>query len=62
MAFISGELGNKCHLLRGTGEQMPPFEGNREHKNVFFSIFKNMSTSQFISGEQGISTNLTLEK
>ena len=36
----------------GTGEQMPPFEGNkgiignREHNNVFSSsIFKNMGTS-----------------
>ena len=58
MAFISGELGNKCHLLRGTKALL----GNREHKNVFSSsIFKNMGTSQFISGEQGISTSITLE-
>ena len=56
MAFISGELGNKCHLLRGTKALL----GNREHKNVFFSsIFKNMGTSQFILGEQGISTSIT---
>ena len=55
MAFISGELGNKCHLLRGTKALL----GNREH--IFFSssIFKNMGTSQFISGEQRISTSIT---
>ena len=55
MAIDSGELGNKCHFLRGTKALF----GNREHKNVFSSIFKNMGTSQFISGEQGISTSIT---
>ena len=56
MAIISGELVNKCHFLRGTKALL----GNREHKNVFSSsIFKNMGTSQFTSGEQGISTSIT---
>ena len=43
MAFSSGELGNKCHLLRGKKALL----GDRELKNVFFSssIFKNMGTS-----------------
>ena len=56
MAIISGELGNKCHLLsvrKGT-------IGEQGTLNVFSSsIFKNMCTSQFISGEQGISTSIT---
>ena len=34
MAFISGELGNKCYLLRGTKALL----GNREHK-MFFLLF-----------------------
>ena len=56
MAFISRELGKKCHLLRRTKALL----GNRKHKNVFSSsIFRNMGTSQFISGEQGISTIIT---
>ena len=47
---------------------MPPFEGNRgtktllgnkEHKKMFISIFKNMCTTNSYSEEQGISTNLT---
>ena len=29
-AFISGEQGNKGQILRGTGEQRPNFEGNRD--------------------------------
>ena len=28
---ISGEQENKCQILRGTWEQWPNFEGNREH-------------------------------
>ena len=58
MAFISGELGNKCHLLRGTGEQRH-YWGTGNIKLLVFFMFKNMGTSQFISGEQRISTNLT---
>ena len=68
---FTGVLGNreKGIYFWGTREQTSPFEGNRrtktllgnrEHKNGVFML-KNMGTSQFISGEQGISTNLTQE-
>ena len=46
MAFISGELKNKCHLLRGTGEQRH-YWGTGNIK-MFISIFKNIGTSQVL--------------
>ena len=57
-----GEQGKQGIYFRGTGEQRPNFEGNREtktilgnreHKKTNFRILGNRGTSQFISGEQG---------
>ena len=59
MFWGTGEMGI---YFRGTGEQMPTFEGNRgtktilgnrEHKKTNFQFLGNRGTSQFISGEQG---------
>ena len=56
------ETGQKGISFRGTGDQRPNFEGNREkkkilgnreHKKTNFRFLGNRETSQFISGEQG---------
>ena len=48
-AFISGGIGNKGKILRGT----KTIFGNREHKKTNFRFLGKRGTSQFISGEQG---------
>ena len=63
-----GEQGKKGVYFRGTGEQRPNFEGNREtktilgnreHKKTNFRFWGNRGISQFISGEQGNSNPST---
>ena len=56
-----GEHGKRGIYFRGTGEQIPNFEGNRgtktilgnrEHKKTF-RFLGNRGICQFIEGEQG---------
>ena len=35
MVFISGEKGNKCHILRGTGEQRQYWGTGNIRKQIF---------------------------
>ena len=58
MGPLPGVLGNRGKMSFISGEQRPNFEGNKDNigeqgtQENKFSIFGNMGTNQFISGEQ----------
>ena len=49
--IISGGQGNKCQILRGTGEQKQYW--GTENKKTNFRFLENRETSQFVSEKQG---------
>ena len=62
---LSGVLGNKAIYFRGTGEQMPIFEGNwgtktilgnREHRKQIFDFWGTGEQANLFQGNKGTGT------
>ena len=60
-AFISGEHGNKGHILRGTGEQRQYWGTGKNKKTIFFDFWGTGEQANLFKGNKGTGTPPPLE-